>query len=149
MELSPLAWFSIGVILAALEIVTPGFVIFWFGIGGVFTALLVFLGILKSAEAQWLFFFLSSMAFLGLWFGVLKKRLRPDGPDSSRDPTVTGLKGRCVRRITPTIPGEVELYESFHGIRVWQAESVETIEEEDEITVAEAKGIKLVVNKNS
>ncbi|MGV7929773.1 MAG: NfeD family protein [Spirochaetota bacterium] len=73
MELSPLTWLSIGLILAALEILAPGFVVFWFGIGGVFTALLVRLGILESAEAQWLFFFISSVSLVGLWFGGAEK----------------------------------------------------------------------------
>jgi membrane protein implicated in regulation of membrane protease activity len=147
MELSPLAWLSIGLILAALEILAPGFVVFWFGIGGVLTALLVLMGLLESAEAQWLFFFISSASLVGLWFGVLKKRFHPDESADSRDPTITGLHGRCTRRITPTVPGEVELYENFHGLRTWQAESPETIEEGDEVTVADAKGIKLVVMK--
>lgn len=147
MELSPLTWLSIGLILAALEILAPGFVVFWFGIGGVLTALLVRLGILESAEAQWLFFFLSSVSLVGLWFGVLKKRFRPDESTGLRDPTITGLRGSCTRRITPAVPGEVELYETFHGLRTWQAEARETIEEGDEITVTEAKGIKLIVSK--
>ncbi len=147
MELSPLVWLSIGLILAALEILAPGFVVFWFGIGGVLTALFVRIGVLPSAEAQWLFFFISSVTLVGLWFGVLKKRFRPDEPAGSRDPTITGLRGRCTRRITPTVPGEVELYENFHGLRIWQAESPETIEEGDEVTVNDAKGIKLIVSQ--
>ncbi|MCU0844050.1 MAG: NfeD family protein [Spirochaetes bacterium] len=147
MELSSLAWLSIGVILAALEILVPGFVVFWFGIGGILTALLVRLGVLASAEAQWLFFFISSVSLVGLWFGVLKKRFHTDESADSRDPTITGLRGKCTRRIIPGVPGEVELFENLHGLRTWQAESTAMIEEGEEVIVADARGIKLIVSK--
>jgi membrane protein implicated in regulation of membrane protease activity len=149
MAFSPLAWLAIGIIIMACEIIVPGFIIFWFGVGGVLTALFVFTGIIGrfSAETQWLFFFLSSFAFLGLWLGVLKKRFRRPGDDSARDATLMNLRGRVTRRIVPGIPGEVELFSAFHGIRVWQAEADETIEADENISVIESSGIKLLVRK--
>ena len=75
MALSPIVWLAVGLTLFAAEVLVPGFVVFWFGVGGVLTALLVYLRLLASAEAQWLFFFVSSFAFLGLWFGYLEETL--------------------------------------------------------------------------
>ncbi len=105
MAFSPLTWLAIGIIIMACEIIFPGFIIFWFGVGGVITAIFVFTGIIGrySSETQWLFFFLSSFAFLGLWLGVLKKRFRRPGDDSSRDATLGNLEGRVTRRIVPGI----------------------------------------------
>ncbi len=148
MALSPIVWLAVGLTLFAAEVLVPGFVVFWFGVGGVLTALLVYLRLLASAEAQWLFFFVSSFAFLGLWFGYLKKRFSKGDEGDFRDPTLVNLRGRCTRRIAPSAPGEVELFDSFHGIRKWQAESGEVIDEGDEVSVQDARGIKLIVKKH-
>ncbi|HDP81401.1 MAG TPA: NfeD family protein [Spirochaetes bacterium] len=149
MNLSPLVWLAVGIVIMAMEILLPGFVIFWFGLGGLLTALGVYIGLLKSAEAQWFFFFVSSLALLGLWFGVLKKKLAAGKTADSRDPTLLDLKGVCTRAVRPGMPGEVELFDNFHGIKTWQAESTDDIPEGEEIRVVEARGIKLVVAKLS
>ena len=39
-ELKPAVWIIAGLVLAALEIVVPGFVIIWFGVAGVITGVL-------------------------------------------------------------------------------------------------------------
>lgn len=150
MAFSPLTWLAVGIVIMALEIVMPGFIIFWFGLGGVITALLVFIGIvpIESAEYQWLVFFLSSFALLGAWQFYFRKRFfKGKLSDESRDATLTNLKGKVSRKILPGIPGEVELYTLFHGIKIWQAESADAIDEGEEIVVVEADGIKLIVRK--
>lgn len=146
--MTPLIWLAIGLILMAVEIVAPGFIIFWFGLGAALTALLTFTGIIESDAYQWLIFFTSSVIFLILWFGFLKKRFRPETDDDQRDPTLFLLRGRCISRIEPGKPGEVELYETYHGLTRWRAESAGVIEVNDEIQVLEASGIKLIVKKN-
>ena len=149
MAFSPLVWLAIGLVIMALEIVVPGFIIFWFGAGGVITAIFVFTGILPegSAEFQWMFFFLASLVLLGIWQGFLKKRFSREVVDSSRDATLVNLRGKATKRIVPGIPGEVELYSLFHGIKTWQAEADEIIEPGEEISVHEANGIKLIVKR--
>lgn len=146
-SLSPLSWLALGAVLMALEVLVPGFIIFWFGLGSMITAALAKTGVLKTDQAQWLFFFISSLAFLGLWFGWLKKVFRGRDEDDQRDPTLFNLRGRCTARIEPGIPGQVELYEPFHGLRTWQAESGDTIEKDEEVQVLEARGIKLMVKR--
>jgi inner membrane protein len=149
MAFSPLVWLAIGIIIMAFEIIIPGFIIFWFGAGGVLTALFVFTGILPngSAEFQWMFFFLSSLILLGIWQGFLKKRFNREVVDSTRDTSLANLLGKVTKRIGPGMPGEVELYSLFHGIKTWQAEADETIEPGEKISVLEANGIKLIVKR--
>ena len=141
----PGIWLAIGLIIIAFEIVVPGFVIFWFGIGGLLTALLAWTGLIKDPIWQWLFFFLASIATLLLWHFVFRRLFQKDTPDDARDPTLVRLRGKVISKVTPSIPGEVELYETFHGLRNWKAESEEILEIGDEIEVVEAKGIKLIV----
>ncbi len=147
MPLSPLIWISIGFIIMGLEIVVPGFVLFWFGAGALLTALFVVLGLLPNAELQWGFFFVSSLLFLAGWHLYFKKHFRRVIVDEDRDPTIRDLKGRVTKEILKDIPGEVELYSPFHGIKKWQAESDVTIMVGEEVVVKESRGIKLVVNK--
>lgn len=147
MAFSPIIWLAIGIILIALEIIMPGFIIFWFGAGALLTALFIFIGVIPpmSAEWQWIFFFLASLSMLGVWQVLLKKIFQSRVIDSSRDATLQNIRGRAVSKIVPGIPGDVELYTVFHGIKKWQAESAEIIEAGDEIVVTDANGIKLVV----
>lgn len=147
MAFSPVSWLAIGIVIMAMEIIMPGFIIFWFGAGGVLTALFVFAGIIpaESAQWQWMFFFLSSSAMLAFWQFFLRKKFQGSTVDLSRDATLTNIRGRATERITPGIPGRVELYTGFHGIKKWEAESEDTIESGEEIQVLGANGIKLIV----
>ncbi|MCX8125216.1 MAG: NfeD family protein [Spirochaetes bacterium] len=147
MTLSPVAWLAIGIILMAIEIIMPGFIIFWFGIGSLITAALVYSGILQSEISQWFCFFISSGAFLALWFGYLKNKVKFKTADDVLDVTLAGKKGKCVQDIIPPQIGQVELFEPFHGVTLWKAQSNEIICKDEQIVVEGADGIKLVVKK--
>ncbi|MCL2026424.1 MAG: NfeD family protein [Leptospirales bacterium] len=144
--MTPVMWLALGIVLIAMEIIAPGFVIFWFGLSGIITAFFAYTGMIKNQVYLWILFFVSSIAFLCLWFGVLKKRFRKEEKEE-RDPTLTHLGGKCTVAIEKGRPGEVELYESYHGLTKWRAESSETILVDEEIQVLEASGIKLIVKK--
>lgn len=145
--MSPAVWLAIGILLMVLEIVMPTFIVFWFGLSGVITAFSAWTGIVDSLLYQFLLFCVSSLIFLGLWFGFLKKRFVKETYDDKRDPTLLKLRGKCTAPIEAGKPGEVELYESFHGLKKWKAYSDDSINLEDEIQVMEADGIKLIVKK--
>lgn len=151
MALSPLIWFAIGLVCVGLEIVMPGFVIFWLGVGGLLTSLGVFIGLIPagSAEFQWAFFFISSLLFLVLWHFYFKRFFKQDVVDETRDPTISELSGRVVKAILGDIPGEVELHTYYHGIKRWQAEAGTTIDEGEEVRVIEARGIRLFVERKN
>jgi hypothetical protein len=149
MALSPAVWLAAGIIIMALEIVMPGFIVFWFGAGGVLTALFVFIGILpaEEAEIQWIFFFLSSLLMLAVWQLYFSRRFKSTSADLSRDATLVNLRGKVIEEIHPGIPGKVELYTPYHSIKVWSAESSEQIEFGREIAVMDADGIRLIVKE--
>jgi membrane protein implicated in regulation of membrane protease activity len=149
MALSPLIWLAIGLVCIGIEIIVPGFVVFWLGVGGVLTSLGVFAGIIprESAEVQWAFFFLSSLSFLLLWHFYFKRFFKKDVVDDHRDPTISELRGRVVKAVLPDIPGEVDLYNYYHGIKRWQAEADEAIDEGEEVSVIEARGIRLYIQR--
>ncbi|MCL1911539.1 MAG: NfeD family protein [Leptospirales bacterium] len=143
--MTPVIWLALGVFFMAMEIIVPGFVIFWFGLGAIITSFFAFTGIIQNAIYLCILFSISSVAFLSLWFGLLKKRFVSQKEE--RDPTLVNIIGKCTTHIEKGHPGEVELYESYHGLTKWKAESFETILEGEEIQVVEASGIKLIVKK--
>ncbi|MCX7678307.1 MAG: NfeD family protein [Spirochaetes bacterium] len=149
MALTPLMWVAIGVICIGLEIVVPGFIIFWFGLGALLTSAGIFLGLISTEDGaiQWAAFFILSLMCAGGWHFYLKKMFRGKEKLEERDPTLKELKGRVIKVILPHIPGEVELYNPYHGIKRWQAEADEIIEEGCEVVVHEARGIRLYVTK--
>ncbi|MBN1533473.1 MAG: NfeD family protein [Spirochaetes bacterium] len=147
MEYGPLAWLIAGLLLMGLEVIVPGFVLFWFGAGALLTALLAFLTLLTSVFSQALFFSISSLAFLTTWHFYLRRFFKSRVVDETRDPTLFNKRGRVTRRIEPNRSGEVELYDNFHGIKIWSAESSQVLEEGEEVMAVEANGIKLVVRR--
>ncbi|HOJ50903.1 MAG TPA: NfeD family protein [Spirochaetota bacterium] len=151
-----LIWLILGIIFIAIEAIIPGFIIFWFGIGAIFTSFLFYLSIIKTQETGWLIFFLLSLTLLSLWNFYFKnsnikffKILRKKTSDDSYDPTLIGLRGVCISSISGNIPGRVKLYQIYHGIKEWDAisESNEFIDKGEEIEVVSLKGIKLIVKK--
>jgi membrane protein implicated in regulation of membrane protease activity len=151
MAFSPLVWIALGVACLGLEIVMPGFVIFWFGIGALLTSAGIFVGLIGAdhATAQWFFFFISSLVCLLAWHYYFKKYFKTGGDSDERDPTLNELRGKVLKTIMPDVPGEVELFTPYHGIKRWQAEANEIIEEGCEIAVLEARGIRLLVQKKN
>ncbi len=141
-------WFAISAILIALEIVMPGFVIFWFGIGAFITAFISMFKILRDIEFQFLFFFLSSTIFLLLWFFWIKKYFVKEKINDIDDPSLLEAKGRVIKEIKTGAPGEVELYDIYHGSKKWKAKSNENIEIGEEVFVKKVDGIALIVAKS-
>ncbi len=111
--MSPLLWFLLGLAVMLFELALPGFVVIFFGIGAWVTALLVWLGVLQSLNAQLLAFLASSvLALLALrsWLQhtlqgrVTKKEL----PESRLDDFV-GHKAKVIVAISPdSSEGRVE-----------------------------------------
>jgi len=68
-------WILLGVMLLALAKVMPRFNFLWFGMGSVFTGVL--LGVFSGMPpaAQYLAFALSSISFAVLWIKVIKPRM--------------------------------------------------------------------------
>ena len=135
-----LLWFLLGVALIIGELVLPGFIIFFFGIGAWVTALGAGLGILKSFDSQIIVFLLSSGIALVLFRQKGKKYFM--GKSSGKLESgkslddVKGERALVISSITPnTIGGKVE----FHGT-LWDASS--------DVGIAKGTAVEIVERKN-
>ena len=147
--LDPITWIAIGLGLMGLEVLVPGFVIFWFGAGALVVSLLTAIGMVSDLTWQWGVFFIASLAFIGFWHFVLRERFGRKAVDDRRDPTVTGQRGTVTRAIGPRTLGEVELSLPLYGIRRWQAMADHEIPTGTLVEVIEAEGVRLHVRRTS
>ncbi|MCX7821108.1 MAG: NfeD family protein, partial [Brevinematales bacterium] len=115
--------------------------------GAFLTAFISLFKIIRDIEFQFLFFFVSSTIFLLIWFFWIKKYFIKEQSVEIDDPALAEARGRVIKEIKPGVPGEVELYDIYHGSKKWKAKSDEEIEIGDEVFVKKVDGIGLIVGK--
>src|SRR4029453_4859884 len=87
-------WIAMGLVLAAIELATPGgFFIIFFGVGAVVVGLLRVAGLLEPAWAQWL-----PLPLLAL-----------GAPPPFRGPLLARLQGRDSGHVVDTLVGDTAL----------------------------------------
>jgi membrane protein implicated in regulation of membrane protease activity len=127
-------WFCIGFAFFVLEFLIPGFILFFFGIGAWFVAVLsLFFDV--SINVQIVLFISSSIV---KW---IKKKLGMTGVNSSQlDDEFIGKIGRAETSIIPGSNGKVE----FKGTS-WDATSNDVISAGENVIITETRSILLVV----
>lgn len=139
-----LAWFLVGLLLLLAELVTPGFVVIFFGVGAWITALLIALGVLPSFNAQLLTFMIASVVSLVLFRkkgrSLFEGRRAGGYGASEAVDSVVGENAVVVVDIAPNVAGKVE----FNGSH-WQAEADVAIAKGTTVTVVERRNLTLIV----
>jgi inner membrane protein len=123
-----LVWFLVGFVLLLAELVLPGFVVIFFGIGAWMTALLLLIGVLKSFNSQLLVFIITSIVSL-IIFRKKGKRIF-EGKTSGKlapNQSVDDIKGEKALVVEAVLPGKLGGKVEFHGT-LWEAEADEPIE---------------------
>lgn len=144
-SLASFIWLILGVIFVVLEFLIPGVIIIFFGFGGLLVGVLsLFLGF--SINSQILLFLGSSVVFLILFRRYLKgifTGFRKDNADTTRNISDhVGKRAVVQTRITPSSQGTV-----LYNGTVWEAESVEEIEEGETVQIIGLDSIVLKVVK--
>ena len=138
---TPVIWFLVGLVFLLLELVIPGLVIIFFGVGAWITAICcVFLDI--NINIQILIFTVSSVTTLALLRNYLKKRFfREDtGQEGSLNEEFIGKTALVESEIHPGKQGKV----SFKGTQ-WEAESTSDIEKGTSVKITGKDSIVLKV----
>ncbi|MGI6370291.1 MAG: NfeD family protein [Ignavibacteria bacterium] len=142
-----LYWLIIGLVLSALEIILPGFVIIWFGISAIIVSACAYLG-LTSLTFQTILFCSLSLVFTLSSRKVFKKYLIRKSPGNKIQSSVEKIIGS-----TGIVEETINNIESKGRVLVnsvsWAARSFDNsiIEEKEEIKVIKIDGIKLIVEK--
>jgi membrane protein implicated in regulation of membrane protease activity len=143
-ERPELLWFLIGLILFLLELVVPGFVIFFFGVGAWVTALvcLVITPVKDMTNLQIIIFAITSvLSLIALRKIIQKKFFYSKGNNSEAvEDEFTGKEGIAITDFGKDKKGKVE----FKGTR-WNAESNSEIKENQAVIVISKESLVLKV----
>lgn len=143
-----LYWLIIGVMLFFLEMAVPGFVLFFFALGALVTALVAWLTPVSVAWQLALFISASLVSLLSLR-GVIQKKFlssTSDAEDEEIDEdvflAVAGERGVVSSTINPPAEGQIKYSGTF-----WKATADEQIEEGEIISVVKQEGLVIHVEK--
>jgi len=136
-----LVWFIIGLVLFLLELVLPGFVIFFFGIGAWITSLICLITN-PGINLQAIVFAVTSVLSLVLLRKMIQKRFFYNKDELSRavDDEFTGGEAVALTDFNPGKIGKVE----FKGTS-WKAESQSVITEGQVVVIKSKENFTLFV----
>jgi membrane protein implicated in regulation of membrane protease activity len=136
-----LVWFIIGLVLFLLELVLPGFVIFFFGVGAWITALLCLIAN-PGINLQAIVFAVTSVLSLLLLRKMIQKRFFYSREELSKEveDEFSGREAVAVNDFEPGKTGKVD----FKGTS-WKAESSSPIHKGDRVIIKEKEDFKLIV----
>ncbi len=67
-------WLIVGILLALFEMIVPGLIIGFFGVGAIITTLTTLIGLTKGFTSQMIVFLITSLVFLTLFHKVWKRK---------------------------------------------------------------------------
>ena len=138
-----LVWFFVGMVMFLLELVAPGLIVFFFGVGAWIVAVIFYFVPISVNEQLVLFLAASliSLIFIRRWLketflGHMKAQqsLQEEMDD------ITGKKVVVIEDITPQKAGKVELYGTH-----WTAEAAENISAGTTVEVVSRDSVTLKV----
>jgi membrane protein implicated in regulation of membrane protease activity len=136
-----LVWFIIGLVLFLLELILPGFVIFFFGVGAWLTALLCLIAN-PGINLQVIVFAVTSVLSLLLLRKMIQNRFFFSKEELSKEveDEFSGKEATAIVDFEPGNNGKVE----FKGT-TWKAESSSSIHKGDKVIIKEKENFKLIV----
>ncbi|HBG18198.1 MAG TPA: hypothetical protein DDY32_02700 [Desulfobulbaceae bacterium] len=141
-----LYWLIIGVILFVLEMVLPGFILFFFAVGALVTALIAYLFPIGAAW-QLTLFMVASLLSLFLLRDLIQKRFfstAQERQETDIDRVLIPAGERGVVSVTIAPPGEGRIKCAGSS---WRATADERIEEGEIVAVVRQKGLVIHVEK--
>ncbi len=148
MDLEWFHWAILGVALVVAELLVPAFVLVWFGLGGLFVALLLVLFPTASFITQLLVWIVASVSLVLLWFKVFKPHQHKITSGRSSAEAV-GEVGLLVSAIEPFGKAKVRFQTPLLGSDVWDCVSDEKIAAGSRVKVLSVDGSLLKITKNA
>jgi inner membrane protein len=136
-----LLWFLLGLVLFLMELVIPGFFIFFFGLGAWITALVCLIAN-PGTNLQIIIFAVTSVLSLVALRKIIQKKFfysRENDSEAVED-EFTGKEATALNNFVPGTKGKVE----FKGTR-WDAESKSEIKEGQSVIIINKESFKLNV----
>ena len=145
MDFLPYLWLLAGVLLIGLELLTPGFVVIFFGIGALLTGLLSLLipGLSASLLLQFLIWGGSSLLSLFALRRFFKRTFRGKEIEDTGQDEFVGQTAEVIEAVTQKKPGRV----SFQGT-TWKAVTYDSdLAAGDSVEIMKKENLTLIVSK--
>lgn len=134
-------WLYIGAFLMFAEILSPGFVIFFFGLGAATVALCKWLVPTLPLSAQVALFSVFSIVYLLVLRRFMKKLFMGDTAQTQAiESEYVGRLGKVVQTIRPGVPGRILL-----GDAEWSAEAAVELPVDAEVKIVAQKNLTFTV----
>ncbi|NTV14565.1 MAG: NfeD family protein [Desulfobulbaceae bacterium] len=140
-------WLAFGMLLIIAELFIPSFTIFWFGLGAIIVAALLWLA--PGLDFAWQLFIwaLASAIFTFLWFRYFK-RLMPDRTKAGvAKEAIVGESGRVIQAPEEHRHGRVRFATPLLGSDEWSFTCAESVVVGDRVHVQDISGNTLIVEK--
>jgi membrane protein implicated in regulation of membrane protease activity len=140
-------WFAAALIFFILEIVVPGFVLLWFGVGAAVSGVLVLLG-MESVGAQIFVFLVVSIAFVAASRTIFKNVFMRKSPGAGLKTNMDAMMEK-IGVVTETIDNGHSAGRVLVDGQDWSAisENGGIIQEKATITITGFKGARLIVKE--
>lgn len=135
-------WLYMGIFLMLMEIMTPGFVVFFFGLAAAAVGGILFLFDFSGTLQAALFSGLSILFLLTLRRFMLSAFMGNTSTVSAIEHEHVGRTGKVVEAIRPMVAGRVLI-----GDAEWVATAEESLEPGAEVRVVAQKSLTLIVEK--
>ncbi len=135
-------WLIAGIVLMLMELMTPGFVVFFFGLAAAAVSLCIWLipgfGIYWQLGA----FSVFSILFLVVLRRYVKSVFMGDSEENAVADDLVGRVGKVTELIRPDVPGRVEIRDAG-----WTANAAVRIEPGEEVRVTAHDNLTVTVEK--
>ena len=135
-------WLIAGIVLMLMELLTPGFVVFFFGLAAATVSLCIW-GI-PGFGAYWQLgaFSVFSVLYLVVLRRYVKSVFMGDSEENAVADDLVGLVGKVTEAIRPEVPGRVQIRDAG-----WTASAAVRIEPGEEVKVIARDNLTVTVEK--
>lgn len=141
-------WLVFGMLLIIAEIFIPSFTIFWFGLGGIIVAGILWLSPDLLLSWQLFFWAIASCVFTFLWFKFFKPLMKDRTKAGISKEAIIGESGQVIKVPDKGKRGIVRFTTPLLGDDEWPFMSQDKIALGDRVFIKDISGNTLIVDKN-
>ncbi len=140
-------WLVLGMLLIIAEIFIPSFTVFWFGLGAIIVALVLWL--LPDMSVSWQLFIwaIASIVFTFLWFKFFKPLMTDRTKAGISREAVIGESGQVIKIPEENRRGIVRFATPLLGTDEWPFICEQAVASGDRVFVKDVSGNTLIVEK--
>jgi len=142
-------WLVFGMLLIIAEIFIPSFTIFWFGLGGIIVAGILWLSPDLALSWQLFLWAIASCVFTFLWFKFFKPLMKDRTKAGISREAIIGESGQVIKVPNERKRGIVRFTTPLLGENEWPFMSQDKIALGDRVFIKDISGNTLIVVKNA